>query len=130
MDYPEIPDVIEDVVEDIPEDGTASSWVESQMGWLDLDGIQFVEVLDENRLLVDKTFRQCVEAFGVNADGYFNDHYMNSPGAWFVRYKKFNVDNFENYMVIGENYYLMINDKLIERNENTRQYKRAIRSTS
>jgi hypothetical protein len=37
--------------EDIPEDGTASSWVESQMGqnkyWLDLDGIQFVEVLDE-----------------------------------------------------------------------------------
>ncbi len=52
---------------------------------------------------------------------------MNSPGAWFIRYKKFNVDNFENYMVIGENYYLMINDKLIERNENTRQYKRAIR---
>ena len=33
--------------EDIPKDGTASSWVESQMGWLDLDGIQFVEVLDE-----------------------------------------------------------------------------------
>ena len=33
--------------EDIPKEGTASSWVESQMGWLDLDGIQFVEVLDE-----------------------------------------------------------------------------------
>ena len=33
--------------EDIPEDGTASSWVESQMGWLELDGIQFVEVMDE-----------------------------------------------------------------------------------
>jgi hypothetical protein len=33
--------------EDIPKEGTASSWVESQMGWLDLDGIQFVEVMDE-----------------------------------------------------------------------------------
>jgi len=33
--------------EDIPKDGTASSWVESQMGWLELDGIQFVEVMDE-----------------------------------------------------------------------------------
>tara|TARA_R110002020_G_scaffold475037_1_gene708364 strand:- start:45 stop:209 length:165 start_codon:yes stop_codon:yes gene_type:complete len=33
--------------EDIPEDGTASSWVETQLGWLDLDGIQLVEILDE-----------------------------------------------------------------------------------
>ena len=92
-----------------------------------LGKFKLIEVLDGNKIVVDKTFRQCVEAFGFNADGYFNDHYMNSPGAWFIRYKKFNVDNFENYMVIGENYYLMINDKLIERNENTRQYKRAVR---
>ena len=92
-----------------------------------LGKFKVVEVLDENRLLVDKTFRQCVEAFGVNADGYFNDHYMNSPGSWFVRYKKFNTDNFQNYMVTDDNYYLMINDKLTESNDNTRQYKRAVR---
>ena len=33
--------------EDIPEDETASTWVANQMGWLELDGIQFVEVMNE-----------------------------------------------------------------------------------
>ena len=33
--------------EDIPKDGSAANWVESQMGWLDLDGIRFMEVIAE-----------------------------------------------------------------------------------
>ena len=32
---------------DIPKDGSAANWVESQMGWLDLDGIRFMEVIAE-----------------------------------------------------------------------------------
>jgi len=33
--------------EDVPKDGSAANWVETQMGWLDLDGIHFVKVVDD-----------------------------------------------------------------------------------
>ena len=32
---------------DIPEGRNVSEWVESQAGWLELDGIRFMEVIDE-----------------------------------------------------------------------------------
>ncbi len=41
-----------------------------------LGKFKVIEVLDGNKIVVDKTFRQIMEDdFGFNADGYFNDHY-------------------------------------------------------
>ena len=86
-----------------------------------------IEVLAGNRLVVDKSFRQAAESLGFNADGIFNEHYYYGPDSYSITYKKFNVKNFENYMVVDDNYYLMLNDKLTESKLDTRQHKRAIR---